>query len=63
MKQANPWVGHSSEAASATGAETKAAAARAKPMRNNTILFFIEDSFQQSGDGTAGEEICRSPGS
>jgi len=62
MKQANPWWGHSREGPAAAGVETKAVVARAKPMRNNTILFFIEDSFQ-SEDGTAGEGICRSPGS
>lgn len=59
MRQANPWWEHRGEGPAATGVETKAAAVRAKPMRNNTILFFIEDSFQ-SEDGTVGEGICRS---
>jgi hypothetical protein len=40
----------------------KVVMARAKPMRNNIIFFFIEDSFQ-SEDGTVGERICRSSGS
>jgi hypothetical protein len=53
MKQANPWVGHRREGPAAAGVETKAVAIRAKPMRNNTILFFIEDSFQSENDLTA----------